>query len=262
MKRFLPLIILLSASLTVLAQVPDTINITDSRGKKQGYWIKRDDDGKVLYEGRFIDDNPVGEFRRYYPDGRLRSLMVHSGGSPEVFVKFFHPNGFIAAEGLYINQKKEGNWKFFSKNSSEYLICEELYRNDLRNGPSVKYYKDGIIAEKLNYTDDIRTGEWTQYYVTGKLCIKAAYVKGLLEGPFEVFYPNGQHEFKGQYTNNVRNGLWLVYKEDGKPEFEMNYKMGRLDDPSFAQRENNFLDMLEKNKGKIADPEITGIIWN
>lgn len=262
MKRIIPLTVLFCLTVTVLSQVPDTINVTDRNGKKQGYWIRKDADGKLVYEGRFKDDMPVGEFRRFYPDGMVRSLMYHTEGSAEVPVKFFHPNGFMAAEGVYINQKKEGKWRFYSKNIQNYLICEEYYRNDLRNGLSLKFYRDGVVAERLTYSDDVRTGEWTQYYVSGKLCIKAGYINGKLEGTFEVFYPNGQPEFIGQYSDNVRNGNWKVFKEDGKPDFEMNYKMGRLDDPAFAERENKFLDLLEKNKGKIADPEITGIIWN
>ncbi|MFO7574052.1 MAG: hypothetical protein R6W67_02710 [Bacteroidales bacterium] len=248
-------------STAAFCQLPDTINITDKNGKKQGHWIKKNTDGIIQYDGFFKDDNPVGEFKRYYEDGSLKSIMLHLEDNPEVKVKFYHPNGFIAAEGSYINQKKEGLWNFFSQKTENYRICEENYTNDLRNGPSIKFYKDGTIAEKLNFTDDLRHGEWTQYYVTGKLCIKANYESGKLNGSFEVLYANGKPEYMGTYNNDVRDGPWKIFTEEGKLEIELDYKMGRLDDPRVADREKAFFDLFEKNRGKISDPEITGTIW-
>jgi antitoxin component YwqK of YwqJK toxin-antitoxin module len=253
-RRLLIIIVLTLTALVAESQQPDTINITDSKGMKQGHWIKKYPDGTIQYDGYFRNDSPVGEFRRFYETGVLKSLMFYTEGSNEVKVKFYHPNGFPAAEGLYIDQKKEGIWKYYSQNTENYLICEEYYRNDLRNGTSQKYYKDGKIAEKLSYTDDIRHGEWTQYYVTGKLCIKGNYVSGKLSGSFEVYYANGNPEYIGQYREDARDGLWKIYKEDGTVDIELAYKMGALDDPRIAERENAFLDLLEKNRGKLTDP--------
>ncbi|MBE0674981.1 MAG: hypothetical protein IH591_10000 [Bacteroidales bacterium] len=261
MNRFITVLAMLMLSGQVFSQQSETINLTDASGKKQGHWIKKYPDGTIQYDGYFKNDNPIGEFKRFYESGVIKSLMFHQEGSSEVPVKFFHPNGFKAAEGVYINQKKEGKWLFFSEKTENYMICEEYYRNDLRNGNSVKLYKDGKPAEKVTYIDDRRHGEWTQYYVTGNICLRGFYDNGKLNGSFEVFYANGKPEFIGQYKNDARDGLWKSFTEEGKPDVEMLYKMGRLDDPTFAERENAFLDLLEKNKGKISDPEITGTIF-
>lgn len=256
------LLTLLLLPVEIRSQSPDTINITDVNGRKQGHWIRRYPDSTIMYDGFFKNDKPIGEFRRYTEDGKLKSLMIHKEGVDEVRVTFFHPNGFIAAEGVYINQKKEGKWRLYSQRTDKYLICEEFYKNDLRNGLSTKFYKDGKTAETISYVDDVKQGEWLQYYVTGKLCIRGNYIDGKLHGTFDVLYANGLPEYKGQYTNDVRDGLWLVYNEDGSLEHEMVYKLGALNDPELAQKETDFLDQLEKNKGKISDPEITGTIWN
>lgn len=261
MIRLTILVILTALTVTAGSQQPDTLNITDKNGKRQGHWIRHYPNGAIQYSGFFKDDNPIGEFKRYYEDGTLRSLMFYHENNPEVKVKFYHPNGFLAAEGNYVNQKKEGIWKFFSQKTEGYRICEENYSNDLRNGPSVKYYQDGIIAEKLFYKNDLRHGEWTQYYVTGNLCIKANYEHGKLNGSFEVLYANGKPEYIGTYNNDVRDGPWKIFTEAGELEIEIVYKMGRLDDPRVAERENALFDLLEKNRGRIADPEITGTIW-
>ncbi len=42
----------------------------------------------------------------------------------------------FAAQGKYINQLKEGKWKFFSSSVEGYLINEEDYSKNLRNGLS------------------------------------------------------------------------------------------------------------------------------
>jgi antitoxin component YwqK of YwqJK toxin-antitoxin module len=244
------------------SQNHDTLNFTDGNGWKQGHWIRRYPDSTIMYDGFFKNNKPIGEFRRYSEDSKLKSLMIHREDTEEVKVTFYHPNEFIAAEGVYINQKKEGKWRLYSQRTDKYLICEEFYENDLRNGLSTKYYKDGKTAERISYIDDVKHGEWLQYYVTGNLCIKGFYVDGKLHGAFDVLYANGSPEYKGQYSNDVRDGIWKVFKEDGSLEHEMVYKLGVLNDPELAQKETDFLDQLEKNKGKIADPEITGTIWN
>jgi antitoxin component YwqK of YwqJK toxin-antitoxin module len=262
MRTSVFLLTLLLLTIETRSQNSDTLNVTDTNGMKQGRWIKRYADSTIMYDGFFKNNKPIGEFRRYSEDGKLKSLMIHLDGTEEVKVTFYHPNEFIAAEGVYINQKKEGRWRLYSQKTNNYLICEEYYKNDIRNGLSLKYYKDGKIAESLLYIDDVKQGEWLQYYVTGNLCIRGNYVDGKLHGTFDVMFANGLPEYKGQYSNDVRDGIWKVFREDGSLEHEMVYKLGVLNDPELAQKETDFLDQLEKNKGKISDPEITGTIWN
>lgn len=261
MKSFILILFISLSCIAASSQNQEVLNLTDATGKKQGHWIKRYADSTIMYDGYFKNDKPIGEFKRYTEEGKLKSLMTHKEGSNEVGVTFYHPNGFKAAEGIYLNQKKEGKWSLYSQKTENYLICEEFYKNDIRNGPSVKYYPDGKKAETVNYVNDRKHGEWVQNYVTGNLCIKGNYRNGKLHGPFQVRYANGKPEYVGQYNNDIRDGVWKVYKEDGSLEHEMTYKLGALNDPALRKKENDFLDNLEKNKGRISDPEITGTIW-
>jgi len=261
MKRKLLLLAVFLFSLVAFSQNKEAPNVTDASGRKQGHWIKLYPDSTIMYEGYFKNDKPVGDFRRYSEDGKIKSLMRYKEGSNEVKVTFYHPNGFIAAEGVYINQLKEGKWSLYSEKTENYLICEEIYKNDLRNGPSLKYYQDGKKAESVTYINDTKQGEWIQFYVTGNICIRGNYKEGKLQGPFSVLFANGKPEYIGQYNNDVRDGKWKVFNEDGTLKHEMTYKMGAMNDPELRRKENEFLDRLERNKGTIADPEITGTIW-
>ena len=96
------------------ARLKHLINQTDSKGRKQGHWIKRYPDQTILYEGYFKDDHPVGEFKRYYEDKTLKSVLQFSNNGKEAIAILYHPNGNIASKGKYVNQKKEGKWQFFS----------------------------------------------------------------------------------------------------------------------------------------------------
>jgi antitoxin component YwqK of YwqJK toxin-antitoxin module len=252
---------LLAISAMATCQTEIEINNTDQQGRKQGRWIKKYLNENVMYDGVFNNDHPVGEFRRYYEDKTLKSLLIYSGDGKEAVATIYHPNGNISSKGTYINQKKEGKWQFFSAFINGYLICEELYSGNLKNGPSLKFYPDSTVAERVTYINDIRQGEWIQYYPNGAICLKSNYLNGKISGKFEVWFENGRIEFSGQYKNDARDGLWHIYKDDGTIKYELEYLAGVTKNRQMDIDESDYLDSLEKNKGKIADPEKTGVIW-
>jgi antitoxin component YwqK of YwqJK toxin-antitoxin module len=252
---------LLTISAMATCQTETEINTTDQQGKKQGHWIKKYSNENVMYDGFFKDDHPVGEFRRYYENKTLKSLLIYSGDGKEVVATIYHPNSNISSEGTYINEKKEGKWKFFSAFINGYLICEELYSGNLKNGLSLKFYPDSTVAERVTYINDVRQGEWISYYPNGAICLKSNYLNGKINGKFEVWFENGRIEFSGQYKNDARDGLWHIYKDDGTIKYELEYLAGVTKNRQMDIDESDYLDFLEKNKGKIADPEKTGVIW-
>jgi antitoxin component YwqK of YwqJK toxin-antitoxin module len=241
-------------------QTDTKINITDQRGLKQGNWIKKYPNGNVMYEGFFADDHPVGEFKRYYEDKTLKSLLIYSSDGKEAMAEIFHPNGYIASKGKYINQLKEGKWQFFSEIFNGYLISEEQYSRNIRNGISLTFYPDNKVAEKVNYVNDLKQGEWIKYYPDGKICFKTSYLGGKVNGKFEAWYENGAIQFSGQYKNDLRNGTWLIFNNIGSLKYKMEYLDGVTNDRLSDFDASHFLDSLELNKGKIADPEKSGII--
>jgi antitoxin component YwqK of YwqJK toxin-antitoxin module len=252
--------ILLSLSLVSFSQVSPATNQTDEAGKKQGHWIMKEKN-ILIYEGFFKDGHPVGEFKRYNRDNTIKSLLIYSEDGKEADATIYHPNGFVASSGKYINQLKEGMWKFYSQYAEGYLISESYYSKNLMNGSSIQYFPEGKIAEKLNFVNDVKHGEWTQYYMNGVMSLRTNYIKGLLNGKFEVWFDNGKPQLTGQYKNNLKEGRWLVYKEDGTLKYEMDYIAGFTENKQMEIDESNFLDSLENNKEKISDPEKSGIIW-
>lgn len=243
-----------------LCQTESGVNLTDQQGRKQGLWKKKYPNENTLYEGFFKDDHPVGDFKRYYENGVIKSLLNYSDDGSRVSAAIYHPNGYISAKGKFINQMKDGKWQFFSSIDSGYLISEELYTGNIRNGISLKFYPDSTIAERLTYINDIKEGEWIQYYTNGSICLKSNYLRGKVNGKFEVWFENGNLEFSGEYKNDARDGIWYIYNIDGTIKYKIEYQDGITKDRQMDIDESDYLDSLEKNKGKIADPEKTGII--
>jgi antitoxin component YwqK of YwqJK toxin-antitoxin module len=258
--RIFTIICLLAVSIPAECQSVSDINKTDAQGKKQGHWIKKYPNGVVQYEGDFRDNHPVGEFKRYYEDSKLKSVLIYSSDGNQADAALYYPNGFIESKGTYVNQLKEGKWKFYSAENEGYLINEEEYKGNLRNGLSVKYYPDGAVAEKLTYTDGKKEGDWFQYFQNGKLFLRSYYSDDMLNGKFEVWFENGTLQFSGFYKDNMREGVWYVYNQDGTVRYKLNYTGGYTKDRQMDIDAEDFMNNLEKNKGNIADPEKTGDI--
>lgn len=251
---------LLAISLCLTSQIEIQNNRTDKQGKKQGHWIKKYPGETVMYEGFFKDDHPMGEFKRYFENQSLKSILIYSSDGRTANATIYHINGNKSSKGTYVEQLKEGKWQFFSANNSDYLISEEYYSKNLRNGPSVKFYPDSTIAEKLTYLNNIKQGEWIQYYPSGEICLKSYYINGKINGNFEVWFENGAIAYSGQYINDAKDGLWIIFNKDGTVKYKLEYKSGVTKDRQMDIDESDFLDSLENNKGKIADPEKTGVI--
>jgi antitoxin component YwqK of YwqJK toxin-antitoxin module len=250
---------LLAISALAQSQIQTDLNISDPKGLKQGHWIKKYPNGSVMYDGFFKDDHPVGEFKRYYENKTLKSVLIYSSDGKEATAKNYHPCGYISSQGKYINQMKEGKWQFFSSIYEGYLICEEIYSRNLKNGLSLKFYRDSTVAERIIYVKDVRHGPWIQYYPNGVICLKSNYQNGKINGLFEVWFENGNREFSGQYKNEVRDGTWLIFNKEGSVKYKIEYQGGVTKDRQMDIDESDYLDLLEKNKGKIADPEKSGL---
>jgi len=259
-RLLLTFLILLIPSL-LFSQIDTDLNRTDNAGMKQGHWIKRYPDNIIMYEGFFKDNNPVGEFKRYSSDGTIKSVLIYSNNGTEVDAKIYHPNGYLAASGKYINRKKEGPWQFSSEFTDGYMVSEESYSGNKRNGSSVKFYPDGTVAEKMNFNNDTAQGEWIKYYSNGNLSLRSSYLNGKINGKFEAWFDNDKLQFSGDYLNDKRNGTWLVYEKDGSLKYKMEYSNGVTNDRQMDIDSSDYLDSLELNKGRMPDPEKTGNIW-
>ncbi len=202
-------------------------NQTDEQGRKQGYWKKFDQMGYVSYEGNFVDGIPIGEFKYYYPNGKIKAVSMMSENGKLSRTKMYHCNGRLMAEGKFFEQKKDSIWNYYSEYDG-ILLSTEIYKDRLKSGVWKNFYPDGKTAEIFTYENDQRNGSWMQYYTDGTIKLEGNFVNDKKEGAFKMFHPNGQLQVSGQYKNDLKDGLWTEFDENGEKIKEGQYRLGRL----------------------------------
>jgi antitoxin component YwqK of YwqJK toxin-antitoxin module len=208
----------------------DTVNVTDVNGRRQGYWRKTDSAGKLVYTGRFRDGLPDGEFRYYYPDGRIKTVSIMSNhGKRAVTVSYF-PNGKKMAVGNYLHEKRDSTWQFFSEYDGA-LVSLETYQSGVITGQSKIFLPEGGLSEIFTYKDGLRDGPWEQYFPDGKVKLTGVYQAGEKHGPLRVYYDSGRIMVDGGYNHGHRDGAWFYYDEKGNIDKKEIYSMGQLKNP-------------------------------
>lgn len=214
----------------------------DALGRKQGYWKKKDEKtGRLIYEGEFKDDKPVGKFRYYYPNDSVRSIMHFKDGGKSAYARLFHLSGKRMAEGRYTGKElKDSVWTYYDE--AGVLISREKYVNGKKEGASFVYFPDGTISEERNYKNDLQDGPFKQYFDAKRLRAQGVFVKGNLEGKVSYYFPNGVEAAAGYYVNGQKNGPWIYKSQDGKITDKELYKNGQ----QAGKKETE--DFFSKNK--------------
>jgi len=201
-------------------------NRVDSKGRKQGLWEKRYPDGHLRYRGHFSDDKPYGVFKNYYDEGdSLQAIRVFSDDGKSAYARLFYTTGALQAEGKYVNEKKDSIWKFY--NDMQRLIRKDQFKNNRRDGKSVKFYPDdGNVLEIKNWRNDSEEGQFQQFYDEGGVMEQGTYVRGRLEDTLYIFDLDGKVAVKGTYLDDMHEGNWFYYF-DGAPKDTLIYHRGK-----------------------------------
>ena len=205
----------------------DTLNVTDGKGLRQGSWRKVDSAGRLIYTGRFVNGIPSGEFRYYYPDGKLKTVSFVSDHGKKAAVLSYFPGGRKMAAGNYLNEKKDSIWQFYSEITGS-LVSQEFYRAGRIDGPSEVFFSEGGLSEVYHYKNGTKEGLWEQYYLDGKLKLRGLYKEGEKQGPFKTFYNSGLPMMEGQYIQGHQQGTWTYYNEKGVVLKKELYETGKL----------------------------------
>lgn len=227
----------------------------DAQGRKQGYWKKKDDKGKLIYEGSFKDNIPVGRFRYYYQlVDSVRAIMDFKNEGKMAYARLFHINGKRMGEGKYINKEmKDSTWTFYDQ--AGVLLSKENYKAGKKEGLATVYLPDGTISEERTYKNDLQDGPFTEYFSGGAVKAKGAYVKGKLDGRVSYHYPNGVEVAAGYYRNGEKNGPWIYKTESGKIREKELYRNGILASPKETEAFFSKAKAEEKKEPQTQQPQ-------
>jgi len=227
------------------------VNQTDANGLKQGLWQKKQDNGQLIYEGRFKNDKPVGEWKRYHPGGQLKALIVYTGDTARTQIfDVWHKK---LAEGAFINKQKEGVWKIYKNNR---LVADETYQNGQKNGISHRYYTSGEMMEEKQWRHNKEEGNYQCFFKNGKSYMQCKMQKGQRNGIFIASYPDGTQQLLASYKDNLRHGEWKYFNKKGEYHYSLLYDKGKLQNPQVRDSIANLeMQNMQQNKEAIVDPE-------
>lgn len=231
----------------------NTVNKVDAQGRKQGFWTKKDTEGRLVYQATFKDDKPVGEMKRFHPNGALKALMNFTEGTDESDTQLFDERGKLIAKGKYSGQKKIGEWTYLIDSK---VVSTETYLNGQKNGISKRFYKSGKLLEESNWQNDKLNGVYRSYFQDGKTLLECNYSAGLRNGAFKTWFLNGQIEIDATYTNDMRDKDWNYYDESGELRYTLKFELGTLLNPEVQDSIDHEKAKSYKSKGdSIPDPE-------
>jgi len=186
-------------------------------------------DGKVTGMG-IIDENgwKQGKWKEYYDDGSLKQEGVYLNTRKTGEWKFYYPGAGTLLEqtGTYDkNGKPEGEWKWFYESGNIRRI--ENYNEGIENGIIEEKTDSGMVVIKGNYVDGQEDGLW-KYQIEGYR-EEGKYEDGKRTGNWKHYYPNGNLSFEGNFDDGQPNGVHKYFWENGNIKMIGNFIMGLKD---------------------------------
>ncbi len=122
-------------------------------GVERRYWPE----GNLQSYRGFSGGTPVGLWWSWWRTGAIRSAYVYSTSEP-TRMTWWHPNGFVSAEGMAINGRRVGPWSYFHGNGA--LMSQGEMGGGHRIGEWTFYDESGEWTERGRFIAGKRTGDW------------------------------------------------------------------------------------------------------
>lgn len=214
--------------LFIYFSLPCYSQTTDAQGRKQGYWKKRDDKtNRLLYEGQFKDNLPVGTFKYYHINDSVRAIIQFKNGGGQAYAKLYHMNGKMSGQGKYIGQEvKDSVWTYYDETGT--LLSKESYSAGKKTGKSFVYLPDGNVSQERNFKNGLEDGAYVEFFAKDLVRAKGQYLSGEKEGKFIYYYPNKVEAATGVYKKGLKHGVWIYRTQDNKISEKELYKNGVL----------------------------------
>jgi antitoxin component YwqK of YwqJK toxin-antitoxin module len=252
MKKLISLLLfLVIPAAYIYAQ--EAINQTDENGHRQGRWIDKFTNGTVRYEGSFANDKPVGEWKRFHENGKIKAHLYHSLNTDKATAELFDDNGIRYAKGNYKGTAKDSTWNYYNNLQ---LVGQEDFSNGIKNGRSLSFFENGNIVTESNWVNGLLDGVRRNFYPSGKKKLEVMYRQGKRQGINLIYYESGQTEIKGQYNNDMPDETWSFMDETGKEKYQLKYKAGVLLNPEVVDSiQAGQFNAFDHVKGRLKDPE-------
>lgn len=213
-----------------------------------------------------------GSVKFYHANGNIASEGFMKAGKPEGYWKTYHENGLLKSEGNRVNYQLDGVWKFYNESglktveyeyregkkngykrvydpTTGYLVSEEPFSSDVRNGMAF-YYKEDYKFKEVPFTNGKEEGEGKEITKEGLIQTITKYKNGFIQKEEKI---NRSDKF------NRKQGVWKEFYPSGVVKKEMRYKDDKLDgyykeffpDGNLDKAEKYVDGVLQKNVAEL-----------
>ncbi len=138
------------------------------------------------------------QFRSYFPNGKLESIVTYDAATNKKCGRFFYPNGILKKELCNLNDKKTDTMKVYYSNGI--LESKMYYDSGKVNGRAFWYHPNGKIRETVIFKNDKSEGILLAYLPSGKLSFINYFHDGFLH--YVKFYRRDSTEKITGFTEN------------------------------------------------------------
>ncbi|WP_242157370.1 toxin-antitoxin system YwqK family antitoxin [Aestuariivivens sediminis] len=140
--------------------------------------------------------------------------------------KKFYSNQQLKEIGCLIDDRKDGEWKYYHENGnlsaigqySEKIICTcgHISQWQRRVGIWKIFHQNGILKEVGEYNKGFKKGNWKEYSEKGQILSYGNFLQGEENGDWKYYFDNGQLEKEGAYECGFEIGEWKTYHRNGQ----------------------------------------------
>jgi antitoxin component YwqK of YwqJK toxin-antitoxin module len=173
---------------------------------------KNVDKRTLVKELTFANDILQGEFRYYYPNGKIAQIGNYVQGKIKGKTSIYYPDGKLFSEFSYNNDKINGIRKDFYPSGNTKLIINIL--DGKPHGAYQTFFPNGKLEQEWNYQHGQAHGRYQYYYESGQIWIEKEYKDNLLWNVSFSYDSAGKSLDKGTLKDG--NGTVRYYDEKGK----------------------------------------------
>ena len=189
--------------------------------KTVGINTQLEDVNKVDKNGR-----KQGFWKKVYPNGVVAYEVYFKDDKPTGTHKRYHENGKLMAKLFF---DKNGEWadaELF--NDKQELVAKGKYQNKQRQGQWLFFKEDIKVAEE-SYISGKRNGVSKSFYKNGKVSEEKNWENDIENGVWRQYYLNGKLKLETRIDKGVRNSVYYTYHSNGQIEIKGRYKKDHMD---------------------------------
>ena len=135
------------------------------------------DENKLMLEGEFDCDRPVGEWRGYY-SGRVPKFegQYDVNGKETGIWTTYYDTGKMSSRGEFKDGKRVGDWEWGHENGA--IREKGRFEDGDEVGTWQSWYPNGSEAGKGDYANGMRTGDWIWKRENGEEWRRTTFIEG------------------------------------------------------------------------------------